>query len=152
MILDFSFWVRHLVQTAWRPMAVYISRCFVNPSSQNVSGALRPGVLTALLGGPGAGKTTLLRVLAGRAGAGATQGDIRVQVFPVSKSWLHDAHHFCQHLHQPCTSALTEAPSLGRKGFKTAAQCTPCRATRGSRPPSPASAASCSRTVRSENH
>lgn len=29
-----------------------------------MSGALRPGVLTALLGEPGAGKTTLLRVLA----------------------------------------------------------------------------------------
>jgi ABC-type multidrug transport system ATPase subunit len=33
---------------------------------RNVSGAFRPGVLTALIGVTGAGKTTLLDVLAGR--------------------------------------------------------------------------------------
>ena len=33
---------------------------------QDVSGAFRPGILTALVGVSGAGKTTLMDVLAGR--------------------------------------------------------------------------------------
>jgi ABC-type multidrug transport system ATPase subunit len=43
-----------------------------------VSGAFRPGVLTALMGITGAGKTTLLDVSAGRKTGGYIEGTIFV--------------------------------------------------------------------------
>lgn len=49
---------------------------------QDVTGAFRPGVLTALMGFSGAGKTTLLDVLAGRRTGGYIKGNIRSSGFP----------------------------------------------------------------------
>ena len=48
----------------------------------NVTGAFRPGVLSALMGVSGAGKTTLLDVLAGRKTGGYIEGDIRIGGYP----------------------------------------------------------------------
>uniref|UniRef100_A0A0E0FCJ3 ABC transporter domain-containing protein n=1 Tax=Oryza meridionalis TaxID=40149 RepID=A0A0E0FCJ3_9ORYZ len=48
----------------------------------NITGALRPGVLSALMGVSGAGKTTLLDVLAGRKTGGYIEGDIRIGGYP----------------------------------------------------------------------
>ncbi|KAG5525545.1 hypothetical protein RHGRI_031998 [Rhododendron griersonianum] len=48
----------------------------------DITGAIRPGVLTALMGITGAGKTTLLDVLAGRKTIGTIQGDIRIGGHP----------------------------------------------------------------------
>ncbi|PPD85941.1 hypothetical protein GOBAR_DD17124 [Gossypium barbadense] len=49
---------------------------------QDISGAFRPGVLTALMGSSGAGKTTLMDVLSGRKTGGYIEGDIRVGGYP----------------------------------------------------------------------
>ncbi|XP_077235595.1 ABC transporter G family member 45-like [Tasmannia lanceolata] len=49
---------------------------------RDVSGAFRPGVLTALMGVTGAGKTTLLDVLAGRKTGGYIEGGISVSGYP----------------------------------------------------------------------
>ncbi|XP_044500394.1 pleiotropic drug resistance protein 3-like isoform X2 [Mangifera indica] len=48
----------------------------------DATGALRPGVLTALMGISGAGKTTLFDVLAGRKTTGYIEGDIKIGGYP----------------------------------------------------------------------
>ncbi|PUZ75756.1 hypothetical protein GQ55_1G232600 [Panicum hallii var. hallii] len=48
----------------------------------NITGALRPGVLSALMGVSGAGKTTLLDVLAGRKTGGYIEGNIKIGGYP----------------------------------------------------------------------
>ncbi|GLT32733.1 hypothetical protein SLA2020_073780 [Shorea laevis] len=48
----------------------------------DISGALRPGVLTALMGISGEGKTTLLDVLAGRKTSGCIEGQIKIGGYP----------------------------------------------------------------------
>ncbi|PYH75709.1 ABC-transporter [Aspergillus uvarum CBS 121591] len=52
----------------------------------NVSGWVKPGTLTALMGVSGAGKTTLLNVLAGRISMGVVTGDILVNGSPLGAS------------------------------------------------------------------
>ncbi|KAL3714536.1 hypothetical protein ACJRO7_006451 [Eucalyptus globulus] len=49
---------------------------------QDITGAFRPGVLTALMGISGAGKTTLMDVLSGRKTGGSIEGDIKVGGYP----------------------------------------------------------------------
>ena len=49
---------------------------------QDINGAFRPGVLTALMGVSGAGKTTLMDVLSGRKTCGTIEGDIRIGGYP----------------------------------------------------------------------
>ncbi|KAK4836183.1 hypothetical protein QYF36_019619 [Acer negundo] len=48
----------------------------------DITGTLRPGVLTALMGVSGAGKTTLFDVLAGRKTSGYIEGEIKIGGYP----------------------------------------------------------------------
>ncbi|KAA8516691.1 hypothetical protein F0562_016803 [Nyssa sinensis] len=53
---------------------------------QDVSGAFRPGILTALVGVSGAGKTTLMDVLAGRKTGGYIEGSISISGYPKNQA------------------------------------------------------------------
>ena len=68
-----------------------------------VTGAFRPGVLTALVGVSGAGKTTLMDVLAGRKSAGYVEGEIRMSGFPKKQETFARICGYCEQndIHSP---------------------------------------------------
>ncbi|CAH8363125.1 unnamed protein product [Eruca vesicaria subsp. sativa] len=68
-----------------------------------LSGAFRPGHLTALMGMSGAGKTTLMDVLAGRKNTGYIQGDINVSGFPKKQDSFARVSGYCEQfdIHSP---------------------------------------------------
>lgn len=70
---------------------------------RDVSGAFRPGVLTALVGVSGAGKTTLMDVLAGRKTGGYTEGPITVSGFPKNQETFARVSGYCEQndIHSP---------------------------------------------------
>ncbi|CAI0438488.1 unnamed protein product [Linum tenue] len=70
---------------------------------KGVSGAFRPGLLTALMGVTGAGKTTLLDVLAGRKTRGQIQGDIRINGYPKKQNTFARISGYCEQndIHSP---------------------------------------------------
>jgi ABC-type multidrug transport system ATPase subunit len=69
----------------------------------NITGAFRPGVLTALVGVSGAGKTTLMDVLAGRKTGGYIEGDIRISGFPKNQKTFARISGYCEQsdIHSP---------------------------------------------------
>ncbi|KAF7127841.1 hypothetical protein RHSIM_Rhsim11G0101100 [Rhododendron simsii] len=69
----------------------------------DITGALRPGVLTALMGVSGAGKTTLLDVLAGRKTSGTVEGDIRIGGHPKVQDTFARISGYCEQsdIHSP---------------------------------------------------
>ncbi|XP_023759511.1 ABC transporter G family member 35 isoform X1 [Lactuca sativa] len=69
----------------------------------DVTGAFRPGVLTALMGVSGAGKTTLMDVLAGRKTGGYIEGDTRISGFPKVQETFARISGYCEQtdIHSP---------------------------------------------------
>ncbi|KAJ7962920.1 Pleiotropic drug resistance ABC transporter [Quillaja saponaria] len=70
---------------------------------KGVSGAFRPGILTALMGISGAGKTTLLDVLAGRKTGGYIEGNIKVNGYPKKQETFARISGYCEQndIHSP---------------------------------------------------
>lgn len=70
---------------------------------KGVSGAFRPGVLTALMGISGAGKTTLMDVLAGRKTGGYIDGDICISGYPKKQETFARISGYCEQndIHSP---------------------------------------------------
>jgi ABC-type multidrug transport system ATPase subunit len=70
---------------------------------QNVSGAFRPGILTALVGVSGAGKTTLMDVLAGRKTGGYIEGNISISGYQKNQATFARISGYCEQndIHSP---------------------------------------------------
>ncbi|KFK36615.1 hypothetical protein AALP_AA4G146800 [Arabis alpina] len=69
----------------------------------DITGAFRPGVLTALMGISGAGKTTLLDVLAGRKTSGYIEGDIKISGYTKIQKTFARVSGYCEQtdIHSP---------------------------------------------------
>ncbi|KAG0465359.1 hypothetical protein HPP92_019523 [Vanilla planifolia] len=74
----------------------------------NVTGAFRPGILTALVGVSGAGKTTLMDVLAGRKTGGHIEGSITISGYPKDQKTFARVSGYCEQndVHSPCMTIL----------------------------------------------
>lgn len=70
---------------------------------RGISGAFRPGILTALMGVSGAGKTTLMDVLAGRKTGGYIEGDIRISGYAKNQATFARISGYCEQfdIHSP---------------------------------------------------
>ncbi|KAJ4823600.1 hypothetical protein Tsubulata_026479 [Turnera subulata] len=69
----------------------------------DITGAFRPGILTALMGVSGAGKTTLMDVLSGRKTDGIIKGDIRIGGYPKVQQTFARISGYCEQtdIHSP---------------------------------------------------
>lgn len=70
---------------------------------KDITGAFRPGILTALMGVSGAGKTTLMDVLSGRKTGGTIEGDIRISGYTKQQKTFARISGYCEQtdIHSP---------------------------------------------------
>ncbi|XP_061351426.1 pleiotropic drug resistance protein 3-like isoform X1 [Gastrolobium bilobum] len=70
---------------------------------RDITGAFRPGILSALMGVSGAGKTTLMDVLSGRKTGGIIEGDIRIGGYPKVQKTFARVSGYCEQndIHSP---------------------------------------------------
>ncbi|CAN4106572.1 unnamed protein product [Withania somnifera] len=70
---------------------------------RDVSGAFKPGILTALVGVSGAGKTTLMDVLAGRKTGGYIEGSIKISGYTKNQTTFARVSGYCEQndIHSP---------------------------------------------------
>jgi ABC-type multidrug transport system ATPase subunit len=70
---------------------------------RDISGAFRPGILTALVGVSGAGKTTLMDVLSGRKTSGYIEGGISISGYPKNQATFARISGYCEQndIHSP---------------------------------------------------
>ncbi|KAK4369497.1 hypothetical protein RND71_013289 [Anisodus tanguticus] len=81
---------------------------------RDVSGAFRPGILTALVGVSGAGKTTLMDVLAGRKTGGYIEGSIKISGYPKNQTTFARVSGYCEQndIHSPYVTVYEVSPLL----------------------------------------
>ena len=70
---------------------------------RDISGAFRPGILTALVGVSGAGKTTLMDVLSGRKTGGYIEGSISISGYTKNQATFARVSGYCEQndIHSP---------------------------------------------------